>query len=116
MGVTHVTGGGNSMARTMARTALKRLAAVLGVAVVSAAAVVGVTTVSTDTAMAAPSGDTFDPGFIISDERFFDGSAMTIGEIQVFLNDKGRNCTTNCLKDFRGDIVERPGDPGRCPK
>jgi hypothetical protein len=45
----------------------------------------------------------FDPGFLISDEEFFDSSAMSAGQIQDFL--EGRACRptdgVDCLADYR---------------
>ena len=82
-------------------------------------------------AQAATITDGFDPGFIISDELFYDGNAMTVGEIQTFLNQRVSRCTlgdpgrekgkpTNwngpthlaqeCLKDARFNTQTRPAD------
>ncbi len=43
------------------------------------------------------------PGFIIADEVFFDGSAMTADQVQTFLNQKVSACQDGytCLKDYR---------------
>jgi hypothetical protein len=45
---------------------------------------------------------TFDPGNIIDDSLFWDGTAMTEGEVQAFLNSKVANCAAGytCLKDY----------------
>lgn len=46
----------------------------------------------------AISGSDFDPGFIISDELFYDGAAMTSAQIQAFLDEKIGTCLNGrCL-------------------
>lgn len=82
-------------------------------------------------AQAADARD-FDPGYIISDENFFDGSAMTAAEVQQVLNSRVPRCTlgdpgrpaggiyswsggqvtlaTSCLKDFSASIAPLAGD------
>ncbi|MFP5250978.1 MAG: hypothetical protein ACLGHD_01250 [Actinomycetes bacterium] len=42
---------------------------------------------------AALSGSDFDPGYIISDEEFFDSDSMTVEEIQAFLEDVSVACS-----------------------
>lgn len=58
----------------------------------------------------------FDPGLIISDAQFFDGSAMTAPQIQSFLNSKVSNCTgsNGCLFNYRQATPSMPVSPGRC--
>lgn len=54
--------------------------------------------VSTPKKFAALSGSEFDPGMIISDQLFYDGSAMSAAQIQSFLDGKIGSClTTRCL-------------------
>jgi putative cell wall-binding protein len=51
----------------------------------------------------------FDPGYIINDENFFNGSALTQAGVQAFL--AGRNpgpCTTTCLENYTTSTVDRP--------
>jgi uncharacterized protein with LGFP repeats len=55
----------------------------------------------------------FDPGNIISDAVFSDWAAMDAGSIQAFLDSKGAKCVSGavpCLKDYRQDTVDQPGD------
>ena len=57
----------------------------------------------------------FDPGSIITDDLFFNGSAMNVGEVQAFIDAKGVNCRpgtdgTPCLKNYRQDTVDKPAD------
>lgn len=47
----------------------------------------------------------FDPGYLMSDEAFFDDEAMDIEEVQAFLDEQGESCVngpdgTPCLKDY----------------
>ena len=50
----------------------------------------------------AVAGSQFDPGNIISDEAFFNGNAMSEGEIQAFLDAKVGNCQNSlCLNVLR---------------
>lgn len=81
----------------------------------------------------AASGSDFQPGNIISDGVFYNGSAMSAGEIQAFLNSKVPRCTlgdpgrpaggiytfpngsqtllaSNCLKDYYELIPNISGD------
>ncbi len=44
----------------------------------------------------------FDPGYIVSDENFYDGSAMDAAAVQSFLDSKNRCGTaSNCLAPYR---------------
>lgn len=71
-------------------------------------------------AAATLNGTTFDPGYIISDERFFDSNAMSIAEIQAFLNAQVTNCRATdpnlpCLRDYVGlTTTKAPGVAGHC--
>lgn len=58
----------------------------------------------------------FDAGNIISDAVFFDGSAMSGGAVQTFLNQRVPQCRSGatCLKDYRQDTQSRPATAGRC--
>lgn len=57
----------------------------------------------------------FQPGYIISDEIFFNGSLMAEQAIQDFLQAKGAGCAPSagnpgCLKDYRADSSPRAAD------
>jgi hypothetical protein len=62
------------------------------------------------------SGSDFQPGNIIGDSIFFNSYAMTLGQIQNFLNSKVPVCNTGytCLKDYRQDTPSRPGEDRLC--
>lgn len=52
----------------------------------------------------------FNPGRIISDQKFFDSSSMTATQVQAFLNERGAACTGDiCLKSaaFRTRAVKK---------
>jgi uncharacterized protein with LGFP repeats len=72
------------------------------------------------TVSAAVTGSQFDPGNIISNDRFFDSNAMSQAQIQAFLNQMVPTCrSTNanlpCLKDLVTLTNTRAPDPrGRC--
>lgn len=70
-------------------------------------------------AQAAPPGDAFDPGLIISDSVFYDFGTMSVSDIQDFLDSRVENCRAEpgappCLKDFVSDTQEMPASAGRC--
>jgi len=63
---------------------------------------------------AAASG--FDPGYIISDQQFWNHTSMTEADIQAFLDVKGKNCVPidgPCLKNFAMDTESKDAGP-RC--
>jgi len=62
-----------------------------------------------------PAADTsqFRPGNIISDGLFFNGNAMSAGDVQAFLNNKGVMCVNGpmpCLMNFAENTWNRPPD------
>src|SRR4051812_25250047 len=67
-------------------------------------------------AAVAESPTPFYPGYIISDDSFFNPDAMTAGQIQHFLDD--RSCRPKddspCLSDFRMDSPAQPASKERC--
>lgn len=56
----------------------------------------------------------FDPGFIVSDDAFYDSAAMSAGEIQAFL--EGIDCRPDgdvpCLADYRQTTTTQPAVGG----
>src|SRR5665648_484731 len=72
-------------------------------------------TASAPSASAWVSGSQWDPGFIISDQQFYDEDAMSASQIQAFLDSKVPVCDTNrpapdspftCLKEYRETTQE----------
>jgi hypothetical protein len=64
-----------------------------------------------------PSTERFDPGFIVSDDAFFDAGAMSESEVQEFL--EARNCRpvgdVPCLADYAEDVADVPAaGPRHC--
>ncbi|WP_153303459.1 hypothetical protein [Plantibacter flavus] len=64
----------------------------------------------------AADGRNFNPGYIISDGLFYDGAAMSAGEVQSFLNSAVPSCRSGytCLKDYRQATPTRAAVSGRC--
>lgn len=102
------------MARsTVSRTRSRFVAALTGA--IATIAMVVVTLVAPATPAEALSGSSFDPRYIISDDQFYDGNAMTAAEIQAFLNSMARPCTnSNCLNIVRTDTFSRAADRTVC--
>ena len=86
-------------------------------ALIVCGAVLSSVLVSLPTRAEALSGSDFDPGYIISDEKFFDSGSMSEIQIQSFLNSKVTTCKTGytCLKDYRVSTFTRAAvEPGHC--
>ncbi|MEO8907739.1 MAG: hypothetical protein ABI310_06630 [Microbacteriaceae bacterium] len=64
----------------------------------------------------AGDGVSFDPGFIISDDNFYDSNTMTALQIQSFL--RAQACIPKdpvpCLADFRQTTVSQPAEFAHC--
>ena len=91
---------------------MKRLTVVVTVAMLAATGLV-----SAAPAADAANADDFEPGHIISDAVFYNSSAMTVAEIESFLDGKGAACTSGsvpCLKDFVQNTASRSDSWGRC--
>ncbi|SDQ73470.1 hypothetical protein SAMN02800687_2608 [Curtobacterium sp. UNCCL20] len=97
----------------------------LGIVAALAIAVSGLTfgtivseATTTESASAATAAG-FDPGNIISDANFYNGSAMSGSAVQSFLNSAGANCRQAsggpaCLKDFTQNMSAIAAVSGRC--
>jgi uncharacterized protein with LGFP repeats len=100
----------------------RRLLAVLLVAVAALAALVAPVTggrPATQAVAAAADTSQFDPGNIITDQLFFDGSAMTAATVQRFLDERNPDCRpggdgTPCLKNYRQTTPDRDATAS-CP-
>ena len=63
----------------------------------------------------AANANSWKAGLIISDGIFTDSTSMSTSQIQNFLNLKGENCSSNCLKDYSqngessASIIKRAG-------
>jgi hypothetical protein len=67
----------------------------------------------------AATASQFDPGYIISDAKFYDGSALTASEVQAVLESKVRSCRATsagptCLRYYSAPIGARAARSGRC--
>lgn len=92
----------------------------IGLAASVLLAFIGVTALDV-TAPSASAADAsrFDPGLIISDSVFYDFGTMKVADIQRFLESKVPTCKAKsgdptCLKNYVEDIVEKPGEDGKC--
>ena len=60
----------------------------------------------------------FEPGHIISDANFFDPGAMTVSQVQSFLDSKVSKCSSAaeapCLKDYLGTLGAQAVTAERC--
>jgi hypothetical protein len=50
----------------------------------------------------------FEAGNLISDGKFYTSGTMSVDQIQAFLNAKGVNCRSNCIKDYH--VVSDQGE------
>ena len=99
---------------------LRGLNKLIGLAASVLLAFIGVTALD-NTAPAASAADAsrFDPGLIISDSVFYDFGTMKVSDIQRFLESKVPTCKAKagdptCLKNYVDDIVDKPGEDGKC--
>ncbi|MEV8214490.1 cell wall-binding repeat-containing protein [Leifsonia sp. NPDC077715] len=93
---------------TPTRHPFRMLAAVLSV---MAVVLVGALATTPQRAEAANAAD-FQPGYIISDSNFYNGSAVDAGNIQAWLNVQVPACDAGytCLKDYRESTYSRAAD------
>lgn len=100
--------------RNGGRLTLRRLVASVAAVIVVATGLTGLSaSVAPTPASTAADLSQFQPGNIISDSLFFDSNAMTVSEIQAFLNSKVSNCASGytCLKDYRETTYTVQGNP-----
>jgi len=89
----------------------RRITSLLMATAVAAGLLVGAGAVATSQPATALDGSQFDPGNIISDQVFFNGGAMSEGQIQGFLDARIGSCTNgNCLNVKRIDTQSRAAD------
>jgi len=83
---------------------LRTVTTVLGIAALVAAFVVAPST----GAQAANAAD-FDPGFLVSDADFFNGSALTAAQADAFIAGMNKGCATGktCIKNYREDVTAK---------
>lgn len=88
---------------------------VAAVALIAVALTAVQSTVSPAPAQAAI-GAQFNPGMIISDALFYDGTAMNADQVQNFLNSQVRTCTAGytCLKSYHQATATRPAEASNC--
>ncbi|WP_197462659.1 hypothetical protein [Microbacterium sp. T32] len=99
--------------RSRPRAALAVLAAwVCAAALLVALPVALPATVAPAASASAANAADWNPGNIIDDAVFFDGSVLGASDIQVFLQKQVPNCRSGytCLKDYRQNTDDRPAD------
>src|SRR5680860_1840612 len=64
----------------------------------------------------AASGSDFNPGRIISDAIFYDGTTLTVSQIQSFMNAKVPSCWSGytCLKSYRESTASQSSKSEGC--
>ncbi|MXS74947.1 hypothetical protein CSIV_05785 [Microbacterium sp. CSI-V] len=100
-------------ARSRPRAALAVLAAwVCAAALLVALPVALPATVAPVASASAANAADWNPGNIIDDALFYDGSALSASDIQAFLQKQVPNCRSGytCLKDYRQNTDDRPAD------
>ncbi|MBP6087876.1 MAG: hypothetical protein KA460_03825, partial [Rhodoluna sp.] len=99
---------------------LRGLNKLIGLAASVLLAFIGVTALDVVAPPAsAADASRFDPGLIISDSVFYDFGTMKVADIQRFLESKVPTCkakagSPTCLKNYVDDIVDKPGEDGKC--
>lgn len=88
----------------------------IGIVLAAALATTGITALTVLAAPAAPAEAAapagWNAGNIIDDATFFNGSTMSVEQIQTFLNAKGPACQVAvCLKNFSQTTTNKPGTP-----
>ncbi|WP_431279734.1 hypothetical protein [Leifsonia poae] len=95
----------------------RRLVVIPTVAILSLlAGLLGVFTITPAEPASAAVASEFDAGNIISDALFFDGAALSAGDVQATLSAKVPSCRAGytCLKDYRQTTTSRAAVAGRC--
>jgi hypothetical protein len=82
---------------------MRRFASILAVLATVAATLAFGSTVAPAPSAQAVSGGLWNPGYIISDAMFYDGSALVAADVQSFLQSRVAACDAGytCLKDYR---------------
>ncbi len=90
----------------------RRFASVALALVVALVAAVLVPLTAAPSPAAAATASDWDPGFIISDEQFYDSDSMTANDVQSFLNGKVSSCASGftCLKSYSQATTTIPAD------
>ncbi|UOE44492.1 LGFP repeat-containing protein [Agromyces larvae] len=106
---------GDSVADATTFGGVRQRGRIIGILVATLALVAGLIAIPQQSSIAA-NGSDFDPGFIIADDLFYDGAAMSAGQVQSFLNARVPQCRAGyvCLKAYSQDTASRAGEAGRC--
>ena len=92
------------MTGTGRRARRPRLIAIFAVCLAVVGGLVAVVLPAASSPAAAANASDFQPGYLISDQNFFDSQSMTVADVQAFLNSKVTSCSGSngmpCLKDY----------------
>jgi putative cell wall-binding protein len=89
--------------------AARRRGAAMGLALIFAVLTTSLVALTSPEPAAAADIRDWDPGYIISDENFYDGNAMTEAQIQAFLDQRIGACeNSNCLNVYRQTTRDMP--------
>src|SRR4051812_19738036 len=90
----------------------RSLISIFGALILVAAGLVAVQSPAPASAVTASDMTKFDPGYIVSDAVFYDGTAASQSGIQAFLNAKVPSCDAGytCLKSYRQTTTTRAAD------
>lgn len=91
-------------------TRFRAIATVVVTMAVAFGGLVALDVSSTSPAIAAD-GAEFDPGYIVSDENFYDGAAMSASQVQDFLSSKSSGCASSspkCLVSYSQSTPSMP--------
>ncbi|WP_438855217.1 hypothetical protein [Agromyces sp. M3QZ16-3] len=103
--------------RTRSRAWIAALAASVALLLAGCVPTPGIERDPTSADRRIPSTDRFDPGFIVSDDAFYDSAAMTVRDVQAFL--ESRECRpvddVPCLAEYTEDVEPVPAaGPRHC--
>ena len=95
---------------------MSRLVRVLAAIAALTLAITVISATTSPRSAEAATASQFNPGMIISDALFFDGTAMTADSVQNFLNSQVKSCAAGytCLKSYTMDTAGRAANGTLC--
>jgi hypothetical protein len=84
--------------------------------IVVALAIAGLSSLTVQTSANALSGSSFSPGYIISDQLFYNSATMGAPQIQQFLNGKYNGCNAGytCIRDYSVATINESAEANLC--
>ena len=100
--------------RTTARGLLRRaIGLTIAVALAAGAAVTGAVIAAPQAAVATTSGNSWIPGYIVSDANFYDGTALNAPGVQSFLQSHNAGCAGRCILNYTQNTPNMAADPDK---